>query len=66
MRRLNVRQGVIGGWVVSVVCAAGMAGRSADPLWTFLSVLAFALSCVALVSLLVVAIARSSKPPISW
>jgi hypothetical protein len=47
MRRLNIRQGVIGGGVVALMSAAGIAGRSSDPLPTFLGILAFCLVCIA-------------------
>ncbi len=66
MRKLNVRQGVIGGSVVALVSAAMSAGRSADPLPTFVATLAFALSCGALAIVLVVAVNRPPKPPIRW
>jgi hypothetical protein len=66
MRKANVRRGMIGGGVMSLFVAATLASRSADPLPTFASVLAFALSCVALAVVLVVAINRPPKPPIHW
>jgi hypothetical protein len=66
MRKLNIRQGVIGGGVVALMSAAGTAGRSPDPLPTFASVLAFALACVGVVVGLGVLVNRSSKPPARW
>jgi hypothetical protein len=63
MRALNVRQGVIGGVVVSFVLAAAAAGRSTDPLPTFGCVLAVALSAAALAIVLVVAVNRRSQSP---
>lgn len=66
MRKVNVRQGMIGGVVMSFFVAATLASRSADPLPAFAYVLAFALSCVALAVVLVVAVNRPPKPPIRW
>ena len=66
MRKLNLRQGVIGGGVVSLTSAAMSAGRSADPLPTFAATLAFALLSVALATLLVVAVNRHPGPPARW
>ena len=67
MRELNIRQGVIGGLVVSVISAAGLAGRSADPLLTFVGVLAFAMSLVGLAAALGTALNRHREdPPIRW
>jgi hypothetical protein len=55
---------MIGGGVISVFSAATLASRSADPLPTFAYVLAFALLCVALALVLVVALNRPPKPSI--
>jgi len=66
MRRLNVRQGVIGGGVVSVICAASAAGRSADPIPTFAEFLAVGVAVSAIAALLAIAINRPSGPPIRW
>ena len=66
MRKLNIRQGIIGGSAVALVSAAGAAGRSPDPLATFAFYLAFGLPCVALAVALVAAINRPPKPPIRW
>lgn len=66
MRKLNVRQGVIGGVAISLFSAVTLASRSPDPLPTFAFVLAFTLSCVALAVVLVVAMNRPPKPPIRW
>ena len=64
MRKGSVRRGILGGGVISAFSAATLANRSADPLPTFASVLAFALLCVALALVLVVAVNRPPKPPI--
>ncbi len=64
MRKLNIRQGIIGGLVVALVGAAAVAARSADPLPTFASVLAFAVACVAVVIGLALAVSRPPKPPV--
>ena len=37
MKKLNVRQGIVGGGIVALISAAGIAGRSPDPLPTFAS-----------------------------
>ncbi len=68
MRRLNIRQGVIGGGVVALVSAAGIAGRSPDPLPAFLGVLAFCLACAAPVVGLAALASRADtgKPPARW
>lgn len=67
MRRLNIRQGVIGGSIVALMSAAGLAGRSPDPLPTFLGVLAFCLACTAPFIGLAVLVNRSAdKPPVRW
>jgi hypothetical protein len=58
MRALNVRQGVIGGLVISVVAAATSAARSDDPLPTFAYVLAVCLLATALTIVALVAINR--------
>ena len=63
MRELKVRQGAIAGFVVSLVLAAALAGRSADPVPTFGYVLAVALSATVLVIVCAVAIKRRSQPP---
>jgi hypothetical protein len=65
-RPLNVRQGVIGGAIVSIIAASGAAGRSADPLPTFAGILVVALVATALATLGAVAINRHSGPPIRW
>jgi hypothetical protein len=62
MRRLNVRQGLIGGGVVAVISAAAIAGHSADPVTTFLSILAAGLVGLTLAISLFVAINRHSAP----
>jgi len=62
MRRFNIRQGWIGGGVVAVVSAAAIAGHSADPVTTFLSVLAAGLVGLILAIGLFVAINRHSAP----
>lgn len=64
MRKGSLRRGMIGGGVISVFSAATLASRSADPLPTFAYVLAFALLCVALALVLVVALNRPPKPSI--
>ncbi len=67
MKRLNIRQGVIGGSIVALMSAAGIAGRSPDPLATFVGVLAFCLACTApLVGLAVLVNRAADKPPIRW
>jgi hypothetical protein len=66
MKKLNVRQGIIGGGVVSLMCAAGAAGRSADPLPTFATVLAFCLVCAAPVVGLAALANRADKPTARW
>lgn len=67
MRALNVRQGVVGGLVVSVISAAGLSGRSADPLPTFVGVLAVGLSVTGLATALGLALNRHREdPPIRW
>jgi hypothetical protein len=67
VRRLNIRQGVIGGGVVALMSAAGIAGRSSDPLPTFLGVLAFSLVCIApIVGLAALVRADTGKPPVRW
>ena len=63
MRELKVRQGAIVGFIVSLVLAAAMAGRSADPVPTFGYVLAVALSATVLLIVCAVAINRRSQPP---
>ena len=66
MKRLNIRQGVIGGSIVAVISAAGIAGRSPDPLPTFAGILAFCLACTAPILGLAVLINRAGavKPPV--
>ena len=68
MKRLNVRQGVIGGSVVALMSAAGIVGRSPDPLPTSLGALAFCLACAAPVVGLAVLVNRADtgKPPVRW
>jgi hypothetical protein len=67
MRALNVRQGVIGGVVVSVISAASVSGRSADPLPAFAGVLAVALSATGLATAFAMALNRHREdPPIRW
>lgn len=69
MKRLNIRQGVIGGSIVALMSAAGIAGRSSDPLPTFVGVLAFCLACGAPVFGLAVLINRADRadrPPVRW
>lgn len=66
MKRLDVRQGIIGGGVVSLTCAAGAAGRSPDPLPTFATVMAFCLVCVAPVAGLAALANRADKPTARW
>ena len=68
MKRLNVRQGIVGGGFVALMCAAGAAGRSPDPLPTFAGVLAFCLACAAAAIGLVVLVNRADadKPPVRW
>jgi hypothetical protein len=68
MKRLNVRQGIVGGGVVALMSAAGVAGRSPDPLPTFAGVLAFCLVCAASVIGLAVLVNRADadKPPVRW
>jgi len=66
MKKLNVRQGIVGGGVVWLISAAGIAGRSPDPLPTFASVAAFCLVCAAPVVGLAVLVNRADKPPVRW
>jgi len=67
MKRLNIRQGVIGGSIIALMSAAGIAGRSPDPLPTFVGVLAFCLACTApLVGLAVLVNRAADKPPVRW
>ena len=66
MKRLNVRQGIVGGGVVVLMSAAGAAGRSPDPLPTFATVVAFGIACVAPVIGLAVLVNRADKPPVRW
>ncbi len=66
MKKLNVRQGIVGGGVVALLSAAGIAGRSPDPLPTFASVIAFCLICVAPVVGLAALVNRADKPPVRW
>ena len=63
MRALKVTQGAVAGVVTSLVLAAAMAGRSADPLATFCYVLAVALSMTALTIVGWVALNRRAQPP---
>lgn len=63
MRKLKIRQGAIGGMVVSIVGAAAAAARSADPFPTFAYFLAVALSMTALAIAAIVAIDRRRSPP---
>ena len=65
-RPLNVRQGMIGGAVVSVINASGAAGRSADPLGTFAEFLVVALVAMGLVAVMAISINRHAGPPIRW
>jgi hypothetical protein len=64
MRKLNVRQGMIGGGVVALVSAASVASHSPDPLPTFVAVFAFALSCAVLAIVLIVVMHRPPGPPV--
>jgi len=66
MRKLNIRQGIIGGFVVALISAAAITGHSPDPLPTFASVLTFALACLAVTVGLMVAVNRQPKPPARW
>ena len=67
MKRLNLRQGVIGGSIVAIMSAAGIAGRSPDPLPAFVGVLAFCVACAAPVFGLAVLVNRAAdKPPVRW
>ena len=68
MRRLNVRQGIVGGGVVALISAAGIAGRSPDPLPTLVGVVAFCLVCGAPVIALAVLLNRADtgKPTVRW
>ena len=67
MRALDVRQGVLGGGVVSVIAAAGMSGRSGDPLPTFVGILAVGLLATGLAAALGIALNRHREdPPIRW
>lgn len=67
MRALDVRQGAIGGSVVTVFSAASLSGRSADPLPTFITVLAVGLTATGLATALAVALDRHrNDPPIRW
>jgi hypothetical protein len=66
MRKPNVRQGMIGGFVIALFSAVSTASRSPDPLPTFAYVFAFALACGALAIALIVAITRPPEPPIRW
>ena len=63
MRRLNIRQGATGGFVVATINAAGAAGRSADPLTTFAVFFGAAMIPVALALYAGVLINRNSKGP---
>jgi cobalamin synthase len=60
---MNVQRGLVGGGAVSLVCAATVASRSADPLPTFAYVLVFALACTALAVALVAAFNRPPRQP---
>lgn len=68
MKRLNIRQGMVGGAIVALMSAAGIAGRSPDPLPTFAGVVAFCAVCVAPVIGLAVLINRADadRPPVRW
>jgi hypothetical protein len=66
LKKLNVRQGVVGGGVVAIMSAAGIAGRSLDPVPTFVGVVAFCLLCGAPVIGLAVLLNRADKPPVRW
>ena len=67
MKRLNTRQGVIGGSIVALMSAAGIAGRSPDPLPTFVGVLAFCLAGTAPLGGLAVLVNRAAdEPPVRW
>jgi hypothetical protein len=68
MKRLNIRRGVIGSSIVALMSAAGIAGRSPDPLPTFVGVLAFCLACGAPIFGLAVLVNRADadKPPARW
>ena len=66
MKKLNIRQGIVGGGVVALISAAGIAGRSPDPLPTFATVIAFCLVCGAPVVGLAVLFNRADKPPARW
>jgi hypothetical protein len=57
---------VVGGGVVALMCAAGAAGRSPDPLPTFATVVAFCIACAAPVIGLAVLVNRADKPPVRW
>ena len=66
MNKLNVRHGIVGGGVVWLVSAAGIAGRSPDPLPTFASVTAFCLVCAASVLGLAVLVNHADRPRLRW
>ena len=67
MRALDVRQGATGGLIISVISAASLSGRSADPLPTFVGVLAVGLSVTGLATALAIALNRHrDDPPIRW
>lgn len=63
MRTLKIRQAATAGVVVSLVSAAAIAGRSADPLATFGYVLAVALLVTVLTIVCIAAIDRRSQLP---
>jgi hypothetical protein len=63
MRPLQVRQGAIAGFVVSLILSGSIASRSADGLWTFFTILAVTLTITVLGTAAAVAINRRSRPP---
>ena len=65
MGTLKVRQGVIGGFVLSTLIAATAAGRAAEPLPTFIYYLVVCLAAGVIAIVLVVAINRP-RPPMRW
>jgi hypothetical protein len=63
MRPLQVRQGAVAGFAMSLILSAVVAGQSVDPLPTFLTILGVTLMITVLATAGAVAINRRSRPP---